>query len=212
MSEATLALLACPQDPGNPEVAFDWLPDKVGADVRRFLAVTTKTKAPKGVLVINLNAQYPAELARIESQAAIIGAGEMVRAQTCDSYALFSLQRLITSHPEITRVALVRGRMAVEPGELLQAFAAQDQPFCPSAQDPAVILFDRNQAGADLVLSLALEIALSGAIYAHTGYLLEVFLDELQQAVRSSVMDGLPPAVPRAVAGDSLVEPPAVEA
>jgi hypothetical protein len=206
MSDDTIALLACPVDPGDPESAFDWLPDHVGANVRRFLAVTTKTKAPKGVEILNLTANYPAELARIESLAAIVRAGDRDLAQASDSYSLYALQRLIWANPDIAMVAMVRSQMAADPGAVLVAFSDQQEPFSPMAQDPAIILFDRRKKGADLALSLALDTALSGAIYAQTGYMLSTLLNEAQQVARSELMDGWSSTVPSALNCDIFEE------
>ena len=191
MSDAVIALLVCPHDPSNPETAFDWFPSEDEAGVRPFLSTTKKTTAPKGIQVLNLAAGYPAALARIESLAAMIGANEEAMASTSDSYALFSLWQLIVTYSEITQVALVRCEMAADLGELSQAFGSLDAPFHSLVHAPGIILFDRGQTGADLALLLAIDAALSGAIYSHNWSTLPTLLEESQQAARSLVVEGM---------------------
>lgn len=195
MSETATACLVCPPDPSNPETALDWLPSENIRAVQLFLAVSTKTKVPKGFQVINLIAGYPAALARIESLAAVNKASETATTQASDSFALFSLWRLFVTHPEITRVALVRGETTVDLEVLSGAFSDLSVPFCTLAQDPSIILVDRGQECADLALLLALDTALSGAVYSQKGYLLQMLLEDAQRAARSSIMNGMDAAL-----------------
>jgi hypothetical protein len=171
-------------------MAYAWLPT-AAPDVRRVVAVAGRAKPPRGIEKLNLAANYPAELARIQSLAAMAQADRLGLVQASDSLALFSLRQLLAARSEIARVALLRGAMTAETACLAPAFAAQSQPFAQLAEDPAIILFDRTRNGADLALTLAFDTVLSGAIYGMGNATLADLLEEAQQTARSPAMDGL---------------------
>jgi hypothetical protein len=188
LSDAPIAMLLCSLDACHP--ALDWFPDPA-ADTRHFLAVMAKTSVPKGIQVFNLAANYPRELARIESLAAITEARKLARPQLWDSLQLFGLRQLLTLERDVMQVALLRGPMIANPASLRQAFRSQSQPFASLADDPALLLFDRSKVGAELTLSLALDMVLSGAIYGLGAYRLESLLEQVQQVVAGAQLDDL---------------------
>lgn len=185
MSDATIALLACPPDLSEAEEAIGWLPAPIPG-FRRILAVNQKVKVPAGVETLNLMAGYPSELARIESHRAMLGFHIDFANGAADSLALFALRQLLRANEPLSRVALVRKPFALAPACLEPAFARQDRPFARLVQDPGVILFDRCQTGADLALSLALDTALSGAVYALATGQLEELLEHAQEVALSA--------------------------
>lgn len=176
-------MLLCSLDACHP--AFDWFPEPA-PDTRHFLAVMAKSTAPKGIQVLNLTANYPRELARIESLAAITEARSLGRPQLEDSLQLFGLHQLLMLERDVLQVALLRGPMIADPASLRQAFSSQSLPFASLPDNPAVLLFDRSKVGAELTLSLALDMVLSGAIYGLGSYRLEQLLEQAQQVVAKS--------------------------
>ena len=191
MSDAPITLLACPVEASKPQAAFDWFPTSLSS-FRSVVIVAAKVQPPAGIKKINIASDYPAELARIESLAAITGAYDCGLMAAPASMVLFGLSRLLELHPETVRVALLCEKMMADPACLEPAFAAQDRPFQQLAHDPAVILFDRSQYRADLALSLALETVLSGAIYAlgETTSLVGL-IEKAQEIAKSAPMEHL---------------------
>lgn len=195
MSESPIALLACPDDPDHPELSMNWFPSSLDASFQCFLAVTTKTSTPKGIQVLNLSANYPAPLARIESIAAVTGARQLGLPHLAASLLLLSLEKLMVTYPDVSRVVLLRGALAVDPVSLPAAFAEMSGSFTMLADNPANIMYDRHGLGAALAMALAMDTVMSGALYGLPTDELPDFLTQVGGAFRSSAMSGLTTSV-----------------
>lgn len=207
MSERNFAFLACPADLDDPAPAIDWLLQFVRAQgakgAARFVAVGTKFKAPQGIRTFNVEADYPVELAQLLTHAHWTRSGQSFPQPYRDALALFCLQRFMQAHPDVTRIVLISGPPAegYNLAPLLQT--APSRPFhwlerdeTKSATTSSVpILFDRASPDFDVALQLALDLALTGAIYGFSPYRFEAFLD--QTASAATVL------VPHLVAGEN---------
>lgn len=192
MSDRNVAILACPADFGQPEVALDLLLGTklaLGSRVQFFLAVTGKFKAPRGVQTVNAGANYPAEFARLQTLARWAPPASMHRAQHEDSRSLVCLRQLAALHPSLARIVLLRH--LPEDGQVIERCLDDPVsgvfvwPFAGSQHglhDPAWLMWNREHAGADEALELAIDIALSGAIYGYDLYDMPRLLDDVMTA------------------------------
>lgn len=179
MSNAPIALLACPPDLDHPQVALGWLPPPTSGFVA-IVATAVKVGRPTGVQALNLAVGYPADLVRIESLEAILYPYRGRSAMAADGVVLFALRQLLRTREDIAQVAILREALRGDPACLKPAFAAQDRPFAQHVEDPRVILFDRQQRGADLALALAVDTVLTGAAHAIDQGSLAALVEEAQ--------------------------------
>jgi hypothetical protein len=194
LSECNIAFLACPVDLADPAPAIDWLLQSVGKqgpkNAAKFVAVNTKFKAPHGISTFNAETNYPIELARLATHANWAKTSGLVPQQYRDAQALVCLHRLVQARPDIERIVLIVEHPAdsTDPSSLLQS--AFSKPFYWFERDeeksvttnPGPILFDRTNPNFDAALKLALDIALTGAIYGLDPYSFDALLDQSTSA------------------------------
>jgi hypothetical protein len=199
LSECNIAFLACPVDLADPAPAIDWLLQSFGKqgpkNAAKFVAVNTKFKAPYGISTFNAETNYPIELARLATHANWAKTSGLVPQQYRDAQALVCLHRLAQARPDIEKVVLIVEDPAdsIDLTPLLQS--TMSKPFfwlerCQEesvATSPGPILFDRTNPNFDAALKLALDIALTGAIYGLDPYSFEAILDQSADAATLAV-------------------------
>ncbi len=194
LPELSLAFLGCPADLEDPAPAIDWLSQSVDKleqrNAVRFLAVNTKFKAPPGLRTINVGTNYPSELALLATHANWTKAYHQGSQQYRDAQALFCLHRFVQAHPDVERIVLI----AKDPGgdidiaPLLETASARPFQWLESNREKSAItsigpiVFNRSNPDSDTALKLALNIALTGAIYGLDPYSLEALLDQSTSA------------------------------
>lgn len=204
LPEPAIAFLACPADFYNPAPALDWLAQissiKGHRESSLFLAVGTKFTPPSGVRTFNIEAHYPAELAQLATHFAWSSIGETGRLMHRDARALFCLRNFAQAHSDTRHIVLIldglrKSDMLIDSLEARPAAA----PLCcigqtdqgQSAEGAPALIFDRNHPDAEAALTVALDIALTGAIYGIQPYSLDALLEQMTQGLSISV-DFLP--------------------
>ncbi|MBO9669755.1 MAG: hypothetical protein J7485_04480 [Sphingobium sp.] len=194
MPEPSLAFLACPANLEEPKSAIDWLKQAARQHGQRnaaqFVAVNAKFKAPSGMRTLNIGANYPTELAQLATHANWARTDQADLPQHRDALALYCLHRFIEAHPNVERIVLITESLGEDDdlASLLQG--SPSAPFCwqrRDRQEPGdatigPMVFDRTHADASAVLKMALDIALTGAIYGLDPYSCEAFLNQSTNA------------------------------
>ena len=182
MSERNFAILVCPLNLEEPSTAVGWLSQFVDQsefeDVAKFIAVNTKFKAPHGIRTFNLEASYPAELATLTTHANRSRIRSTLPIQYYHARALYCLVRFAEAHPDINRIALITDEFPPDFGLATLMKSSASCAFgsiVSPAQDSSTlvnvpVLFDRRDPAGDLALRIALDLALTGAIYAIAPY------------------------------------------
>lgn len=207
MSDPRLALLVVPFDPDRPAEAVEWLHGISAltwlSGAERFVAATVKDDLPKGVRLLNLGANYPAEYARVISDANVVrgqaGGGQSSASQVDDGLMLYALYRLVAAHPEVDTAIVLRGPVAAlgalpaaGPGDAGPAFElAADAVADSDGHGQAPLVFRRKALHADLCLTLAVELVLDGRIHAMPPGGLARLLDQVA-AVAQALADARP--------------------
>jgi hypothetical protein len=190
LSDRDIAFFACPADFNEPEAAANLLLGiKRASGARKFLAVVGKYKSPTGVQIMNTEANYPSEFAKLMTLARWALPGSELPAQYHDSRVLVCLRLLATANPGIGRIVILRHSPNAneEYDSLLTATAPRAFSWPKAsgqvqADDPAWIVWNRDCPSSDEALNLALDIALSGAIYGLDPYNFTGLLDEVMIA------------------------------
>jgi hypothetical protein len=195
LPEGSFALLACPIELENPAPALDWLTLDLGLPLKRalkFIAVNNKFSAPRGISTVNVETNYPVELARLVTHAnwGKSANARLVPPQFRDARALFCLQRLLETHGDIDAVLLIHSKPCKDDDltRFLQGRSSgpfqwlerETQDMATTSASP--ILFDRTHAQATEALKLAMDFALTGAIYGIAPYSFEALLDQSTRA------------------------------
>jgi hypothetical protein len=190
LPELSFAFLACPADLEDPKPAIGWLAQAVGQKGRQnaaqFVAVNAKFKAPFGIRTINVGSNYPTELAQLATHANWARSDPSSPPQYRDAKTLFCLHRFTQAHPDVERIVLITEDLGEDYDltSLLQNLSSGPFHWHGRDQQKAAktnigpIVFNRTNPEADTALNLALDIALTGAIYGLDPYSCEALLNQ----------------------------------
>ncbi|MCW2338504.1 hypothetical protein M2337_002737 [Sphingobium sp. B2D3A] len=182
MSDNDFVFLACPTDLEDPTPAIDWLWRASSCtgmkDVPCFVAINTKFKAPVGVRTINVEANYPPELAQLATHANSAASHETNAKRYLDARALFCVHRLMSLHPDILRIVLITAQPSECPDLERLLVASPWEPFHWLKRNDhgsddtrnGLVLFNRLDTRFDVAMDIALDIATTGAIYGLEPY------------------------------------------
>lgn len=194
MSETDIAFLSCPTDLDNPGPAVNLLlqmPHAGMTGTSLFIAAAGKFKAAAKVQTLNVAANYPAEFARLLTLTRWAVPGPTLSAQFHHSQVLMCLRQFVRTYPSFGRVVLLYSATADH--EVCDQLLGSEQSGAftwllpteerPQADGPGLIVMNRGYPGADDALDLALDIALSGAIYGLDPYSFTGFLDHVMSSL-----------------------------
>lgn len=194
LPEPSLAFLACPANLEEPNSAIDWLKQAARQqgqrNVAQFVAVNAKFKAPSGIRTLNVGANYPTELAQLATHANWVRIDEPDLPQHRDAQALYCLHRFIEVHPDVEQIVLMTDNPGEDDDLTLLLQGRPSGPFHwyrhsqqkPGEANIGPIVFDRTHANASAALKMALDIALTGAIYGLDPYSCETLLNQSTDA------------------------------
>ena len=173
---------------------MDWLlqlPRRAITNAALFIAATGKFKAATKVQTINVGVNYPAEFATVLTLARWAAPDSALPAQFHHSQALLCLRQFIRTYPSIRKIVLLYSDAPGHEGYEQLIASEQSKAFTwslPSdgrsnADGSGLIVMNRCRPGADDALDLALDIALSGAIYGLEPYSFTGFLDHVMDSL-----------------------------
>lgn len=204
MSDPRILLIGPALDLAESALSLERLRQVARPDVTKLVVTTGKFDAAKEALTFNVEGEYPAEPAKLQTLARWAEAGH-VDPRFRDGYDLFCLTRILAKHKDYDFAVLLRDAtnfdvrwdelMPAVEGKAVLEFSADATPKTRS-DAPSNLLFHLKSEDVPALLEFAWHLYDTGVVYAMTQYSFKRVLElassgfQFQEAIRSKPAPG----------------------